>query len=258
MAKTKKTEETEETEEIEETTQQPQIVGDETLEETPDRALSLLKAAGTNAIIGARMAARGYNAEEHELGWALLRRASGAATALQFTSNVESVRKAIVELDAWDEPGMRIGAAALKHRHPDQYAFVFDGVAPSTGAAVLVGIGKFLDRLDALEDGDDRKETRKADAAALETLAKRGIDKSERKRLRALMSEAQAFNPAAPGNEAAQAKAEAERREALVELRKWYEEWSEVARAVVTRRDHLILLGLAHRKSPKKEPTPKE
>ncbi len=31
-------------------------------------------------------------------------------------------------------------------------------------------------------------------------------------------------------------------------LRAWYEDWSETARAVITRRDHLIRLGLAKRK----------
>jgi hypothetical protein len=39
-----------------------------------------------------------------------------------------------------------------------------------------------------------------------------------------------------------------ERQDALVALRAWIEEWSEVARAVITRRDHLILLGLASRR----------
>ena len=39
-----------------------------------------------------------------------------------------------------------------------------------------------------------------------------------------------------------------EREEALRELRAWYKDWSETARAVIGRRDHLILMGLAHRK----------
>jgi hypothetical protein len=34
----------------------------------------------------------------------------------------------------------------------------------------------------------------------------------------------------------------------LVALRAWYEEWSEIARVAVTRRDQLIRLGLASRK----------
>jgi hypothetical protein len=34
----------------------------------------------------------------------------------------------------------------------------------------------------------------------------------------------------------------------LRELRAWYEEWSGVARVTIQRRDHLILLGLAHRR----------
>jgi hypothetical protein len=37
---------------------------------------------------------------------------------------------------------------------------------------------------------------------------------------------------------------------ALVELRAWYDEWSEIARLIIKRRDLLIRLGLAERRSP--------
>ena len=36
----------------------------------------------------------------------------------------------------------------------------------------------------------------------------------------------------------------------LVALEAWYEEWATVARAVVTREDHLVRLGLASPRSP--------
>jgi hypothetical protein len=38
--------------------------------------------------------------------------------------------------------------------------------------------------------------------------------------------------------------------QALLGLRNWYTEWAELARLVVKRRDHLIGLGLAERRSP--------
>lgn len=39
--------------------------------------------------------------------------------------------------------------------------------------------------------------------------------------------------------------------EALVALRHWFEEWSEIARVALTRRNHLISVGLAKRKASK-------
>lgn len=56
--------------------------------------------------------------------------------------------------------------------------------------------------------------------------------------------------------------------ETLVALREWFEEWSEIARACVSRRDSLIRMGLARRRSrsttetedaePSEEPTAAE
>jgi hypothetical protein len=104
---------------------------------------------------------------------------------------------------------------------------------------------KMLDRLDALEKGPERKSTRKADHAALATLAQRGITSDERARLRGLIETAShVMDPPDDGEESA---ANAARNEALRKLRAWYDEWSETARAVIKRRDQLIRLGLAKR-----------
>lgn len=52
---------------------------------------------------------------------------------------------------------------------------------------------------------------------------------------------------------AAEAAADAtEQRAAKVDLYRWYAEWREVAKADIKRRDHLIQLGVAQRKAPKK------
>jgi len=108
------------------------------------------------------------------------------------------------------------------------------------------GVATLLDRLDALETSPGRKAARKADHAALATLSKRGLSADERARLRALVNTATA---AAKANEgASDAAEEAPTNEAVLKLHAWYGEWSEVARAVIKRRDHLIRLGLAKRK----------
>ena len=79
----------------------------------------------------------------------------------------------------------------------------------------------------------------------------RGVDEEERKRLHALIKKAESTPVVVPVDDTAKAAADKKHLGALIALRVWYEEWSEMARAAVKRRDHLILLGLAKRKSPK-------
>jgi hypothetical protein len=110
--------------------------------------------------------------------------------------------------------------------------------------ASVVSVSTFLDRLDALESGADRKASRKKDHAALAMLAERGLTTAVRKHMRdlvALVREGAA--PATPDTGTAK-----QQRDDLVALRAWYLDWAETARTAITRRDHLIRLGLAKRK----------
>lgn len=82
------------------------------------------------------------------------------------------------------------------------------------------------------------------------TLEARGISREARSHLRDLIRVAQTAEPPVfPTNGAAAA----ERDEALVHLRAWFRDWSETARAVIDRRDYLVMLGLSQRKSAKPE-----
>lgn len=216
------------------------------LEDTPARVLTFLRGIGTSASIRSAMAAAGYTAADHEEGWKLLFKASGYPPPAA-TPDDNAVADAIREIDAWDEGGFRRARAALHRLHPVQEAFVFENLEPSSGMQALVGVATFLDRLDALEDGAARKATRKADHAALATLAARGIDGALRKRLRDLLEVAHSCPPVVkPADDAI---TEADKRTAqLAALRAWFEDWSETARAVIVRRDQRIRIGLAKRK----------
>ena len=215
------------------------------LEETPARVIPFLRAVATRAEIRAAMMAAGYTDEEQAYGWKLLLIASGHIAPSLSVTDDEKARMAIAEVDSWDESGFRRIHAALKRLHPEQDAFVFSGLQTGQGASAVVSVALLLDRLDALESSPDREATRAADHAALATLEKRGIGPAERQRLRELVSLAQTVKPpviseGVPG--------EAEREAALRDLRAWYRDWSETARAVIVRRDHLILMGLAKRR----------
>jgi hypothetical protein len=223
----------------------PTTASRQVLEETPGRALSFLRAAGTVTPIASMLATRGYGPDEHKEGWDLLHRVSGYERTPASTHSKE-VSDAIAELDAWDEPNFRIIQATLAREHQAQADFVFQELEPATGALSVLSVKTLLDRLDALEGGADRAGTRKADQAALKRLEKKGYTKGERVRLRALIQTAESV---AGADETA--PAEGARQHDLERLRGWYVEWSETARAVITRRDHLIRLGLAKRKAGK-------
>lgn len=226
-------------------------VSQETLEATPARVISFLRALGTVPVLRKGLEARGYSPDEHQRGWALLQAASGYDADGEgevAASQVDpEVRDAIAEIDAWDEDGFRIVRAALGRLHPEQAKTVLAGLAPSTGAAAILGVETLLDRLDTLA-----KSKHPADRAAIATLEVRGLTDAERKRLRALVKVAKEGTSRndTPSEETVQMADDRQR--ILVELRAWYEDWSEMARVTFKRRDHLLRLGLAQRKFRKK------
>jgi hypothetical protein len=69
--------------------------------------------------------------------------------------------------------------------------------------------------------------------------------------LRIATSSPEPIVPASPAEKAKAAQRAAEQRQAKIDLWLLFHEWSEIAKAVITRRDHLILLGLAKRKQKK-------
>lgn len=211
---------------------------------TPGKVLTFLRAASTKVAIRAALFAAGYTPEEQEQGWNLLQRASGHVPEVGSVEDDAAARAAIADVDAWDEPGFRRVGAALERHHPEQHAFVFAGLEPSRGVGAVLSVATLLDRLDALEAGSATG-NKVADKAAITTLSTRGITPELRQHLRERIATAQsAATPELPENPSAE-----ERDQALVELRAWYKDWSETARAVITRKDYLIMLGLSKRRS---------
>lgn len=217
-----------------------------TLEETPDRVLPFVRTIAIKAPVRAKMAACGYTPAEQAYAWRLLAVASGIEPAAPFNSDDAKARAAIAELDDWDGQGFARIQAALERLHPEQAAFVFAGIAAGSGIDSVLAVGTLLDRLDALEGAPEREATREADHAALATIAQRGIDRDEQARLRQLVELAQRAPTEFPETPS---EREQRRLEALAELRAWYDDWSATARAVIQRRDYLIMLGLASRRS---------
>lgn len=211
---------------------------------TPGKALTFLRTAATSVEIRAVLFSAGYSQEEQEQGWSLLHKATGYVPPLASTTDDAAARAAIVELDQWDEPGFRRISAALERLHPEQHEFVFAGLSAAQGVGAVLSVQTMLGRLDQLESAPERKATRAADKAAIATLEKRGITRELRQHLRNLLAVATTVvTPELPSDPAV-----SERDTALADLRAWYKDWSETARAVITRKDYLIRLGLSKRR----------
>lgn len=186
----------------------------------------------------------GYTDAHHANGWTLLHAASGYSEATPLGSTTDATtRDAITAIDNEDEDRFRVTRATLVHRFPAQASAVLDGIGPSTGSDSVVNMKKLVERIRTLQ-----KSTDATDKAAFEELASRKFDDANLTRLEALLATAAQAPEIAPVDTTAADAAESSHLAALRALRTWYEEWSEIARAAVKRRDHLILLGLAKRK----------
>ncbi len=226
------------------------------LEDTFLRAVSLLRATGTNKTIYRILSAHGFTPEEQKRGWGFVLTASNYGKPVTESAIDKRVRNAMVELDSTDERFFTLLKAAWRRDFPDQLEFVLQGeLGPSTGASAVVGMATALARIKQLQSSAERKKTHKQDQAALAKLATKGITSQELERLASLVEIAQS-TPEAMETPSDEAAGNAERANALLELHGWYTEWADTARAVITRRDHLISLGLAKRKKPAKPAEP--
>jgi hypothetical protein len=142
-----------------------------------------------------------------------------------------------------------------------QSAYLFaDQLAATKGPGSLGTVGTFIDRAVALRDGTDPKRTAtaKEDRAAMDRLATRlvftpAIEDTLRGRIAAAKTLATASVTTADAE-----KKRLETQATAKEFKIWLTEWRAIARAVVTRRDWLIRLGLASRRKTKfvEEPDP--
>ena len=220
----------------------PSTPSRQVLEETPARALTFLRAVGTKRDVRTLLFAHGYSQEEQERGWALLHDACGIGAVSTHVVTRPPALEAGAEIDRWATTGFRRVSAALGRLHPAQKEFVFRGVTARKSARTVLDLSVLLGRLDQLEASRE-----KADRAAIATLSARGITRNERARLKGLVKRLVIAPslPAPPAATEAEVKAQ---KQSLLALRDWYVDWAETARAIVSRRDHRIALGIARRR----------
>jgi hypothetical protein len=232
---------------------------DEVLEQTPERVTRFLSGLGAVPIIRTLLAQASMGDEDILEGRDLLLAVLGlpqTPLSVSDTEQAKAQRAATAELDQWDEPNFARYRAALHRRFPDQEAYVFHDLSASTGPSAVTGVATFLARLEALEQGTDpnRQATKKDDKKAVLLVASRDLDSAERGRLKALVGVA--LGPTKALSDAPDPAVDTTRRQALVKLKDWYEEWATTAKAVVKKKSYRIRLGLASRKPPTRKASP--
>jgi len=223
-------------------------VTDATLNAGPARLLAFLQGACDPAI-RAKFAPLGWSDASANEAWGLLE-ALKAANVIPVAPEADPVAEAIAACETWQGTGLVRARAMLQLRFPEQAAFMFHDFAAGTGTAAVLNVSSFLQRRQQLEDGVARKGSRKVDHEALALLDANGVTKAVIKDLGGLVEMAQRVvagtAPEGPVDEAA-----AKRTIALRKIHAWLTAWSDMARTVITRRDHLIRLGIAKRRARK-------
>ncbi len=208
------------------------------------RAIIFVAVAGTSERVRAELMTKGYTVRVRAQFWACIHE---VCQFRQGASSAQLVRATTQQISSMMPSLLRVSRASLKNDYPEQHDFVFENLEPGSGTSSLVGMKMFLDRLDQLESGNDREATRKADSEALDKLAERGTTPEERQRLRGLLT------IALIGLDDTVAVATPATAEAMKRLAGMVEEWTEIARVVVSHRSDLIQLGVIRRRKARKQ-----
>jgi hypothetical protein len=228
-------------------TTQIQNIHRSTAENALQRAVQFLRTVGTDPVIRKELGKVGFTPDDLKQGWALIYKACSLPQAMpRFTPDAGPVADTNDKLVAWQSTMFLRANAALRRLHPEQDSFLFADAVADKSTTPVIAVSLFLERLDALENSPERKSLRKADHAALATLEKRGLTKEQRKLAKSLVHVIE--TTAAPEATTAPPPVD-DRMAALMEVYAWVQDWSDSARAVITRRDHLIRLGLGKRRA---------
>lgn len=223
----------------------------ETLEETPEKSLKFLRATANNRVIRRILQGRGFTPLVQELWWAELKDAAGMSRPDVKEAVIDpQVDQAVEDVDPHDEPIVEITDASLAPEFPEQNRFLLENIQPGGGMRAVLNVSLYLERREALKQGTGRELTRDNDLAAVALLEERGITEKLCQYLAERVAVARSAEEVEPVNEHVLRAADEAYVKALATLRKRYELWSRIARVTIKRRDYLIQLGLAHRKSP--------
>ncbi len=231
-------------------------ISERTIERDLDRGVRFLRTLSLSPeIYTLLVSGAGYSPEEHERGWSLARALMGQKADMQAikvapSSPLRPAEIALAQLDAYDAPAISRSKAALEAPFPEQNQYLTSGLKGETGGRAIGSTQTFLDRYRALKDGTDpeRESSREQDREAMALLERRNIVNDA---IEAKLRDAIAQTAEAPEEVVAQPspKDTEAYHQAAYDFHVWLKDWREQARAVIQRRDYLIRLGLAARRS---------
>lgn len=219
-----------------------------------ERGGKFFKTVARNPVVRGTLTARGLTDDELKHGWGLYSELHGfgATSQLRAATKETSAAQAINALDAWDAPTYAAAHAVLDSRYPEVAAYLFENLVAATGVAAVSGVLRFLDRVAALRDGKAPNVDPEKGRAAVELLATRKIvDAAKEGEMRRHIEAAKLG--ARPEEIIVPAEIDPRRREVAAAYIQWLNEWREVARVSVSRRDYRISLGLAQRREASEE-----
>jgi hypothetical protein len=215
--------------------------------------------------IAARALMRGYDADEHQEGWNLFWRASGANRPFtQFVDQTiqaallsdDKTRAAVRSLDAFENDWFPMVETVLQRfiKGDNAKAFITgfftDLTQQPEGPGVLRSVSVLLDRVAELAT-DKTPGAKEAHAA----LVKRGLNAETVQLARDLISQIKKFTPTSPIDSAAAiAQANADQRAAFEALVLWHRDWARSLENVLDYHS-LVRLGLVKRKGGHVPPT---
>lgn len=223
------------------------VLSRSTLRETVLVASRFLRNASKPEILR-QLQAAGYTDAESEEGWKLYLRVTRTTPTAAPPAPENKAAEAVAEISAWIGPAIQRAHAVWTRKFPEVAAYVLQDI-DGKGNDPVYELATFLDHCKELQNGADRKATRKTDHAALAALAERGIGDDVLKHMASLLEIAQTQ----PKLEPLTIKVTAdERTAAITELYVWLRDWRETAHAVIKNRAHLISLGVAKKRLKKK------
>jgi hypothetical protein len=202
-----------------------------------ERVLKLLLGLRHKKIASA-LASRGFGKDDLEEGLSLLRGVTDVSLAVLPAT---SPNPAIIEqIDRWENEWFPVANATLLRHHPNIHARVFLNLSQTEGAAVVISVGTFLERIAELGRADAGYGQAGKDARKL--LGRRGLTTKVVDDAKALLAQVASIEEhpiELPDLEDERTRL-AEAEDAMWA---WYLEWAEIARAAIKDRALLRRLG---------------
>ncbi|MDI1445099.1 hypothetical protein [Polyangium sp. 6x1] len=211
-----------------------------TIGQKAERVLKLLIAL-RNPRIAAALSRHGFTNVDLDEGWTLLKNVT--RTKLDVVEAPQNTDPdALRALDAWENQWFVIAEATLKRHAPKIDAQVFRNLSQTDGMAVIVSVGTFLERLEAIDRPEWDGGFGQAGKEARALLAQRGLTETVVDEAKALLEKLRNVDGPMPDLEKIAAEDDSfEKAEAA--LWAWYLEWSAIARRAITQRGLLRQLG---------------